>query len=128
MAERMFILYVADQDASTVFYSTVFDRQPDLHVPGMTEFALDAASSLGLMPEAGIKRLLGEALPDPAAGGGTPRAELYLILEDAAEHHARALAAGARELQAFLPMPWGQDVAYSMDPDGHVLAFAVGSS
>jgi uncharacterized protein len=128
MADRMFILYVADQEAATAFYTAVFDRKPELHVPGMTEFALDGSSSLGLMPEAGIKRLLGDALPDPAAGGGAPRAELYLILDDAADHHARALAAGARELQAMKWMPWGQSVAYSLDLDGHVLAFASSSS
>ena len=124
MAERMFILYVADQEAATAFYTRVFGREPEMHVPGMTEFVLDAASSLGLMPEAGIKRLLGEAMPDPSAGGGAPRAELYLVLEDAEAHHARALDAGARELQPMKPMPWGQSVAYCLDPDGHVLAFA----
>lgn len=124
MAERMFILYVADQDAATAFYSALLDREPALHVPGMTEFALDASSSLGLMPEAGIKRLLGEALPDPSSGGGAARAELYLTLDDPASYHDRALAAGAKELKPLTPMPWGQTVAYSLDPDGHVLAFA----
>ncbi len=124
MAERMFILYVADQEAATSFYASVFDRKPELHVPGMTEFVLDAASSLGLMPATGIKRLLGDALPDPSAGGRAPRAELYLVLDDPEDHHARAIAAGAQELRPYGPMPWGQEVAYSLDPDGHVLACA----
>ena len=59
------ILYVADQQVSTGFYQAVLARQPDLNVPGMTEFRLSETCVLGLMPEAGIKRLLGERLPDP---------------------------------------------------------------
>lgn len=118
-----FILYVSDQVTATDFYSTVLGRRPTLHVPGMTEFDLGGAI-LGLMPVAGIKRLLGDALPDPAAAAGVPRAELYLTLDDPAAFHARAIAAGARELSPLRPRDWGDEVAYSIDPDGHVLAFA----
>ncbi len=124
MTAALFILYVADQAAARRFYAQVLARAPQLDVPGMTEFALAAGSALGLMPAAGIRRLLGSALPDPAAAAGTPRAELYLRVADAAAHHARALAAGAVELSAPAPRDWGEQVAYSLDPDGHVLAFA----
>lgn len=118
------ILYVRDQEAATAFWRAVLDRTPALHVPGMTEFTLDARVVLGLMPEAGIRSLLGPALPDPAAGHGVPRAEVYLVVDDAAACHARALAAGARELSPLASRSWGDDAAYSLDPDGHVLAFA----
>lgn len=90
----------------------------------MTELELPGGAVLGLMPEAGIRRLLGEALPDPAAGAGVPRAEVYLLVDDPAAGHARALAAGARELSPLAPRDWGHDAAYSLAPDGHVLAFA----
>jgi hypothetical protein len=43
---------------------------------------------------------------------------------DPAAHHGRALAAGAVELSALALRSWGVTVAYSIDPDGHVLAFA----
>ena len=119
-----FILYVADQDASTGFYREVLQSAPRLHVPGMTEFELPGGAVLGLMPQAGIKRLLGAALPDPAAAAGVPRAELYLVVDDAEAAHTRALAAGARELSAVAPRDWGHHAGYSLDPDGHVLAFA----
>ncbi len=124
MHRSMIILYVADQERSKQFYETVFDKAPDLHVPGMTEFKLNDGSSLGLMPEQGIKNLLGEALPDPAKGTGIPRAELYLLVQAAAVYHGRSLASGARELSAMAERGWGDSVAYSLDPDGHVLAFA----
>ncbi len=90
----------------------------------MTEFALGPSAVLGLMPEQGIRRLLGPALPDPSLGSGIPRAELYLVVPEAVAFHERALAAGARELSPLSPRSWRHRVAYSQDPDGHVLAFA----
>lgn len=119
-----FILYVGEQQRSRMFYEAVLGYEPRLHVPGMTEFALSGGAVLGLMPENGIKSLLGPALPDPAAARGIPRAELYLVVDEPAELHARALRAGARELSALAARNWGHSVAYSLDPDGHVLAFA----
>ena len=119
-----FILYVSDQERSTAFYSTVLEKVPELNVPGMTEFRLSESAVLGLMPETGIANLLGSKIIHPALAKGVPRSELYLVVEDAVGYHARSLAAGAREVSPFLSRDWGHDVAYSLDPDGHVLAFA----
>lgn len=118
------ILYVADQAASARFYAAALGRQPRLDVPGMTEFELGGGAVLGLMPVTGIKRLLGGGLPDPARAAGVPRAELYLLVADPRAHHQRALAAGARELSPLARRDWGHEAAYSLDLDGHVLAFA----
>lgn len=118
------ILYVKDQALSADFYAFVLDMQPSLNVPGMTEFKLSETCVLGLMPEDGIKRLLGSNLPDPATAGGVPRAEVYMIIKDARSYHARALQKGAIELSGLALRNWGQVVAYSLDRDGHVLAFA----
>lgn len=119
-----FILYVADQQRSAAFYEAALAIAPRLHVPGMTEFDLPGGGVLGLMPERGILRLLGDALPDPAQAHGIARAELYLLVDDPATGHARALAAGARELSPLARRSWGHAAAYALDPDGHVLAFA----
>lgn len=119
-----FILYVADQPASRRFYEQALAQAPRLDVPGMTEFELPGGAVLGLMPERGIKALLGAALPDPVAARGVPRAELYLLVDDPATAHRRALAAGASELSPLQPRNWGHVAAYSLDRDGHVLAFA----
>lgn len=118
------ILYVRDQRASSAFYRAVLAGEPTLDVPGMTEFALGPGTVLGLMPEAGIRRLLGDRLPDPTTAKGVPRAEVYLVVDDAAAYHARALAAGGVELSGLAERSWGHRVAYSLDPDGHVLAVA----
>lgn len=119
-----FILYVADQAASTAFYRTVLDVEPRLNVPGMSEFVLGPETVLGLMPEASIRRLLGERLPDPATARGVPRSEVYLVVDDPARYHRRACEAGGTELSPVESRDWGDDVGYSLDPDGHVVAFA----
>ncbi len=118
------IFYVADQERSAKFYRNVLLIEPVIDAPGMTEFALGPSAAFGLMPERGIKRLLGELLPDPASGTGIPRAELYLRVDDPAAYHNRAMANGASELSGLLQRDWGDLAAYSLDPDGHVLAFA----
>ena len=122
--DSYFILYVSDQTRSWSFYTRALALEARLHVPGMTEFALPTGGVLGLMPEEGIASLLGPKLPNPKLAQGVPRAELYLMVTNPAEHHARALAAGATELSPLLPRNWGHAAAYSLDPDGHVLAFA----
>ncbi len=124
MIEAYFILYVEDQIRSTQFYEAALGVRATLQVPGITEFALTEGTTLAVMPESGIKKLLGEALPDPAQSRGTPRAEVYLVVDDPAAYHARALAAGALELRPLTRVDWGHEAAYSLDPDSHVLAFA----
>jgi uncharacterized glyoxalase superfamily protein PhnB len=122
-----FILYVADQQASTAFYSSVLNAEPKLNVPGMTEFDVGNDAVLGLMPLSGAARLLGADAVDMNAGDRA-RAELYLIVDDPAASHERALNAGARELSPLRQRDWGHVAAYSLDPDGHVLAFAAEDS
>ncbi len=119
-----FILYVKDQGRSTAFYKQILGYEPVLDVPGMTEFELASGEILGLMPVTGIQRLLGDALPDPSPARGIARCELYFIVDDPMVYHARALAAGAKELSPFQQRDWGHSVSYVSDEDGHVIAFA----
>ncbi len=119
-----FILYVRDQSRSRDFYAAVLDLKPVLDVPGMTEFELSAGCKLGLMPEAGIAKILVPVMSHPSQGRGIPRCELYLKVADASAMGARALAAGALQVQALQPMDWGDRVSYWADPDGHVIAVA----
>lgn len=118
------IFYVKDQNKSTEFYKAVLIMEPTLFVPGMTEFKLSETTSLGLMPEKGIKSLLGDKLSDPEKSNGISRAELYLHVDDPFAYHTRSIGCGGKELSKMLPRTWGDYVAYSMDLDGNVLAFA----
>ena len=118
------ILYVKDQQLSSRFYATVLETQPVLNVPGMTEFQLADNLKLGLMPEAGIQKILADKTPHPASGNGIPRCELYLLVEQPEEVISRAISAGAKEISYAAPRDWGDTVGYVSDPDGHILAFA----
>lgn len=116
------ILFVKDQKRSRDFWAAALGVEPTLDVPGMTEFTLSKDHVLGLMPEVGIKKLLD--LPDFSSGSGFPRAEIYLTVEDPEARHQVALSSGARELSKLEPRNWGDEAAYSLDPDGHILVFA----
>jgi catechol 2,3-dioxygenase-like lactoylglutathione lyase family enzyme len=118
------ILYVKDQQKSSRFYSEILKIEPHLDVPGMTEFQLSEKHILGIMPERGIKKLIGEGLPDPELANGIPRAELYFRVDGAEEFMARALGLGAKLLSPCQLRDWGQSAGYILDLDGHVLAFA----
>ncbi len=119
-----FILYVGNQPKSSAFYRNALDQEPTLDVDGMTEFTLNDGAVLGLMPEAGISRLLGEIIKDPKDGHDIPRAELYLLVDEPQSYYERALANGARALSPLQKRDWGDWVAYCEDLDGHILAFA----
>ena len=119
-----FILYVKSQAASSQFYKTVFDMEPVTDVPGMTEFLLQTDCRLGLMPESGISRILSGKTPDPSAGNGIPRCELYLYRNDMGDIARRLLDAGAKEISPAIPRDWGDEVGYYSDPDGHIIAIA----
>ena len=123
VSKAHFILYVADQQRAMEVYSKALGTTPTLHVKGMTEFTLGGAV-LGLMPETSASRLLEISLERFAVGRGTPRAEVYLVVDDPAQLHQRAIAAGATEISPLTKRDWGHEAAYSLDPDGHVLAFA----
>lgn len=120
----LFILYVSDQKRSRDFYKHLLKQSPSLDEPGMTEFTLKDGSTLGLMPEKGIVRILGESAPHPASGRGIPRCEIYLRIENPKLYINRALAAGARLLSPLQARGWGDEAAYVADPDGHVIALA----
>lgn len=118
------ILYVRDQQQSTALYEKLLRQPADLNVPGMTEFRISEYFKLGLIPNNGIAKIIGVALPHPAKGFGIPRCELYLYVGDIAKEFANALAAGARLISPISDRDWGDKVCYFADIDGHVIAFA----
>lgn len=124
MSKIQFILYVKDQQKSTHFYETILKQAPSLNVPGMTEFQLSETTKLGLMPEAGIKKILQQHVPDPSLGSGIPRCEIYLHVDSPTDYLTRAIKAGAIKIEDEKSRDWGDSVAYCADIDGHVLAFA----
>ncbi|MDP2384942.1 MAG: lactoylglutathione lyase [Bacteroidota bacterium] len=122
------ILYVNDQEKSKDFYEKIFRSKADLHVPGMTEFILSPNCKLGLMPNAGIAKIVSPILPHPETGNGIPRCELYFYVNDLQLEYDNALKTGAKEISGIENRNWGDTVCYVADPDGHVIAFATKTS
>ncbi len=120
----MYILYVAEQQRSRDFYREVLQLEPVLDVPGMTEFVVAPGCKLGLMPENGVARMLGDRVPHPSEGSGIPRSEIYLYVNDPLQYFKRAVKAGGVSLSMPKQRDWGDSVAYCADPDGHIMAFA----
>ena len=118
--EAYFILYVQDKKASASFYGEVLAQEPILDVPGITEYRLTDTDILGLIPIESARRLIGDVFPTTS---NVPKAELYVLVDDPEAYHARALRAGAKELSPMQLRNWGHRAAYSVDRDGHVLAF-----
>ncbi len=118
------ILYVSDQQASTKFYTQLFRQNPDLNVPGMTEFNFFDNFRLGLMPNDGIVRILKDKTAHPSTGNGIPRCELYFLVDDIEFEYYNALECGAELISPIEERNWGDNVCYFADPDGHIIAFA----
>ena len=113
------IVYVPDVSASLTFFESAFGLTTRfLHESGTYgelntgETALAfAAHVLGDMnfPEGHVE----------AHSSAKPLGfEIALVTDDVAQAHAKALAAGAKELSAPKQKPWGQTVSYVRCPDG----------
>ncbi len=118
------ILYVNDQLISTEFYTKLFRQNPDLNVPGMTEFKLAENCKLGLMPNKGIAKILSGKTPHPDLGNGIPRCELYFYVENIQFEYDNAIQMGAKLISPIEDRDWGDKVCYFADIDGHIIGFA----
>ena len=119
-----FILYVSNQEQSKLFYQILFNQEPSLNVPGMTEFTLNDFTKIGLMPNDGIAKIIAPTLPHPELGNGIPRCELYLTIDNLKDNFERILKAGAKLISPISLRDWGDSVGYIADFDGHVIALA----
>ena len=110
------ILYVADVRQSLAFYAAAFGLETRfLHESGDFGELETGGTALAFCSRALLQQLgKNPAPPDVAA----PCSEIALVTEDVGAAVARAVAAGARLLQAPEKMAWGQTVAYVADPDG----------
>lgn len=113
------IVYVPDVEASVAFFEEAFGyTRRFIHESGDYGELDTGATTLAFASHA-----LGEAnLPGgyvAASASGPPLGvELAFVAEDVPAAHARALGAGASEVQAPERKPWGQDVSYVRCPDG----------
>ena len=118
------ILYVTNQQASAEFYERIFRKKADLNVAGMTEFRFSDYCKLGLMPSAGIVKILADKTLHADKGNGIPRCELYFYVDNVRLKYDNAIEVGATLISAIEDRDWGDSACYFADLDGHIIAFA----
>lgn len=119
-----FIIYVEDLSKTKVFYQLLFNLTPIIDEPGMCEYELLDGTILGIMPNTSLEKLFGKSFEKQKNRKALPQTELYFVVDNALQFHNRAIQLGASEIREFSQMDWGDSVAYSINHDGHILAFA----
>jgi len=117
------ILATRDLKQATTFYTTAFDWSVRLQNKSYVEFDLPAGRSLALCTREGFRAQVGE-WPLSVGKGEISNVQVYLRCDDLARTIARLHSAGARPLSKLRARDWGEEVAYFLDPDGHVIAVA----
>ncbi len=120
----MTIIYVENQEKTKMFFQLLLNKHPMLDVPGITEFELLDGSILGIMPDTRLGKLFSDRFEKKDKKKSLPHIEFYFISNNADTLHKRALELGATEIREFSNMDWGHRVAYSINHDGHIFAFA----
>ncbi|NNC95002.1 MAG: VOC family protein [Chitinophagales bacterium] len=124
LKDAQFVIYVKDISKSRKFYSELFGSEPSIDKPNYVEIPINNHFKLGIVSEESIVRVLGTKVPHPMIANGIPRNEIYLIVDHPEVLFEKAIKGGAEEISRLSRRSWGHLVAYAMDFDGNVLAFA----
>jgi lactoylglutathione lyase len=119
------ILYTDDVERLARFYVEAFGFEQSFRWPvegGAAEYLYLSLEPLGI----GIGKPPGEndAWSRPTQPAGPGGVELCLYTDDVDRAAERLRALGARELAAPEDQPWGERMAYFLDPDGRPLHLA----
>jgi lactoylglutathione lyase len=119
------ILYVRDVAASLELYERAFgQRRRFVHETG--EYAeLDTGeTTLALASRDLAAANLPEGFGPPEADDAASAFEVCFVTDDVGGAYERAVREGAEPVTAPQTRPWGQDVAYVQDADGHLIELA----
>ena len=116
------MVYAADVEATAAFYERLgFEmhfRLPDGGEPGYVGMKR-GDSELGVTTVESPRLLAGV---EP--GGGGPRFELFVYVDDVDATVAALRADGMTVLRDAVDMPWGERVAFVADPEGNPVSLA----
>ncbi len=119
MKFRYAILYVENVAATLAFFDSAFGlKQKMIH--GNDDYGeLDTGATTLSFASLALMGKLGKS-PARADSGG-PSFEIAFETDDVPGALAKALAAGAKQVQEPKEMPWGQTTAYVTDPNGFLI-------
>ena len=113
------ILYVDDVPATLAFYGKAFGLATRFtHESGAYGELETGATALAFVSRA-MMREIGKTPQPPQLD--KPTSEIALVTDDVAAAVDRAVAAGAKPVQAPTAMPWGQTIAYVGDANGFLV-------
>lgn len=118
------LLYVADVAASLTFYEKAFglERRFFHDDDGKAYGELETgATRLGFVSLAQVATLLPAPPVMPERTGRVIGAEVGFVTSAVAETFRHAVSQGATAYVEPVTKPWGQEVAYVRDPDGHLI-------
>ncbi len=119
------ILISSDLAKSKMFYSLLFDTQPIVDEENIVEFEIVPGFIIGLATDELQTKLFDPDIFAKYRNNSGSNAELYIECENAEEMHKKALSLGCLELSPFTKRDWGDEVGYSINHEGHILAFAL---
>lgn len=117
------ILAVSELERSRRFYGALLGWPVQVETPVYVELRHASGMRLGLYVREGFGRNVGRT-PIAVEAPDLHAAELYFFTADPAAVSRGAQTSGGRVLSALAPRPWGDEVEYLADPDGHVIAIA----
>lgn len=119
MKLRYTILYVDDVAATLDFYKRAFALEIGfLHEAGDYGELSTGETKLAFSSTALIRQL-GKTPGKPLSDA--PVFEIAFETDDVTAAFERAVAAGAKPVQAFRDEPWGQTTSYVSDPNGYLI-------
>jgi uncharacterized protein len=116
----LIVLAVDSVEVARTFYQGVFGWRAAVEVPVYVELELPHGLRLGLYQREAFAHTVGRQAR--RAGEELTGAELYLRVDDLDEAEAALARAGAQRVSARAHRSWGDEAAYYVDPDGHVVA------
>ena len=119
-----FILDSKDLSKSKMFYSLLFDTQPIVEDNNIVEFEIVPGFILGLQSIELKDKLFDRDIFNRYRNTSNAASELYIECENAEAMHQKALSLGCLELSPFSKREWDHYAGYSINHDGHILAYA----
>lgn len=117
------ILAVRDVPRAARFYRSCFDWQQTVAETVYAEFLTEGGWRIGLYAREAFGRTAG-GLAREVTEGELSGAELYCYTDDMARSCERLLQGGAMQTSPAARRHWGEEAAYFLDLDGHLLVMA----
>lgn len=118
LSMKYIILYVNDFEKTMHFYKNILGLPVKMQHDTYVEFDT-GATTLSINTRESVKEIVGLEMPNGPVGSQT--FEVGFIVEDVESTIESLRQQGVLIFKEPVKKPWGQTVAYVLDPDGHYI-------